>query len=152
MGQYLQFGKYTANCPVWLIEQARAAQKDHERNGVVAILDVIKKEFDPAEHDIRTTNDFNVSRFTAVPEIIDRRQRSCGSLASVVAAVLRSLGIPTKLVDGKFVKRDPRMRHAWVEVYVGRMWVPFDIMQKDYALTPYHVKLGEYVDWEDLEK
>jgi len=45
MGQYLQFGKYTANCPVWLIEQARAAQKDHERNGVVAILDVIKKEF-----------------------------------------------------------------------------------------------------------
>jgi len=151
MEKYLQFGKYTADCPAWLIEQARAAQIDHGRSGVMAVLDVIKQEFNPAEHMVSTTNNFAASRFTTVPAIMAKRQRSCGSLASVVAAVLRNLGIPTKLIDGKFVKRDPRMRHAWVEVYLDQVWVPFDIMQKEYALTPYHVKRGEYLDWEELE-
>ena len=151
MEKYLQFGKYTTNCPAWLVEKARAVKKDHSRSSVVAVLDFVNQEFNPADHKVTTTNNFNASRFTAVPEILVKRQRTCGSLASVAAAVLRSLGLPTKLVDGKFVKRDPRMRHAWIEVYIDQTWMPFDIMQKDYALTSYHVKLGEYVDWEELE-
>lgn len=85
-------------------------------------------------------------------ENLKQRQRSCGSLVSVTAAVLRNLGIQTKLIDGRSIKRDPRMRHAWVEVFIDGSWVPFDIIQKDYALTPHHVKLGEYLDWEELEK
>ncbi len=57
-----------------------------------------------------------------------------------------------KLINGKFVKNNPNMKHAWVEVFILGDWVPFDIMQKDFALTGYHVKKDEWLDWADLEK
>lgn len=152
MDKFLQNGKYTSNCPAWLLDKVKrilSGADDHSY--VTAVLQILKEEFNPQVHATTTTNDFAASRFILVHNILEKRQRSCGSLASVVAAVLRGLGFPTKLVDGKFVKNSPDMRHAWNEVYIGGQWVAYDIMQKDFQLTKYHIKKGEYVDWQELE-
>lgn len=152
MDKFLCNGKYTADCPPWLIDKVRRiAGGMVDDSSVTAVLKIIKEEFDPRVHMITTTNDFTASRFVSVRHILEKRQYSCGSLASVVAAVLRHCGLPTKLIDGKFIKKNPDMRHAWNEVYINRRWVAFDIMQKDFQLTKHHIKKGEYVDWEELE-
>lgn len=152
MNKYLQFSKYTTGCPQWLIDKAKIVdRKEINQVFVTGILKSIKEEFDPQIHTISKTNNFNTSRFISVNEILEKRQYSCGSLTTVVASVLRNLGLPTKLIDGKFVKRNPNMRHAWVEVWLAGNWVPFDIMQKDFKLTDYHIRKGEYSDWSELE-
>ena len=153
MDTYLQFGKYTTGCPRWLLDKIQRIKRNTVDVAYVRrVLQAIREEFDPKVHPITTTHNFITSRFISVRDVVEQRQRSCGSLASVVAAVLRGLGIPTKLVDGRFIKHNPNMRHAWNEVLIGGQWVAFDVMQKDFRLTAHHVRKGEYVDWQQLEK
>jgi Transglutaminase-like superfamily len=153
METYLQFGLYTKDCPQWLIDKIKDIKPDKIDEGYIAkILRAIKDEFDPQLHAITTTHDFKTSRFISVKDVLAKRQSSCGSLATVAASVLRSLNIPTKLIDGKFIKDDPRMQHAWNGILINNEWKPFDITRQDFSLTPYHIKLGEYVDWSDLEE
>lgn len=145
---YLQFGLYTRDCPQWLLDKIRKIEKGKpDESFIIDALQAIKEEFDPRLHKTTATNDFKTSRFISVKEILTKRQRSCGSMATVAASVLRNFGIPVKLIDGRFIKNNPKMRHAWNEVWVNNRWVSFDITQKKFSLTPYHVKLGEYVDW-----
>lgn len=153
MEKYLQFGLYTSDCPKWLLDKIKKIKKEKvDRSFIIEVLQAIKEEFDPQLHTITTTHDFKTSRFISVKEVLEKRQRSCGSMSTVVASVLRNFGVPVKLINGKFIKDNPKMRHAWTEIWLDNEWVPFDITRKDFALTSYHVRLGEYVDWEDLEK
>ena len=115
------------------------------------ILKVIRSEFDPKLHEITTTRDFRASRFIRVRDVLERHQRSCGSMSSVVAAVFRSLGVPTKLIDGMFVRNNPNMRHSWNEILIGEVWKPFDITRPGFGLSEFHVRKGEHIDWEELE-
>ncbi|MCG2693858.1 transglutaminase-like domain-containing protein [Candidatus Parcubacteria bacterium] len=127
-------------------------KKKVDRSFIIEVLQAIKEEFDSKLHTITTTHDFKTSRFISVKEVLEKRQRSCGSMSTVVASVLRNFGVSVKLINGMFIKDNPNMRHAWIEVWLDNEWVPFDITKKNFALTPYHIRLGEYVDWEDLKK
>lgn len=152
MAKYLQFGKYTADCPRWLLDKVKKDDtKIIDRNFIINVLEIIKDEFNPAKHKITKTNILEQSRFITVKDILAKRQRSCGSMATVVASVFRSLNIPTKLIGGKFIKNDPRMNHAWNEVLVDDKWIAFDIMQENFKLTEYHIREGEYLDWSELK-
>jgi transglutaminase-like putative cysteine protease len=73
-------------------------------------------------------------------------------MTTVVASVLRSLNIPTKLIDGFYIKDNPKMRHSWNEVYLNSKWVPFDITRKDFKIGEYHIKKTEHTDWSELEE
>ncbi len=152
MEKYLQFGKYTLGCPQWLLSKMPRPLTVIDRDYIIEILRIVKEEFNPSKYEITKTHDFKTSRFISVADVLEKRQYSCGSLATVVASVLRNLGIPVKLINGKFVKNNPNMKHAWVEVFILGDWVPFDIMQKKFVLTGYHVKKDEWLDWADLEK
>lgn len=118
------------------------------------VLQLIRREFNPHKHIVSTTNCFELSRFIPVAKILKLRLRSCGAQSTVVAAILRRLGIPTKLVDGMFIKDNPEMRHAWNEIYLERKgtFVPFDITRENFKLTPFHVRKGEWVDWSELKR
>lgn len=49
----------------------------------------------------------------------------CYDYASLYAAMLRSIGIPAKLVKG-YTLQNPDVYHAWNEVYIGGEWVVID--------------------------
>ena len=49
----------------------------------------------------------------------------CYDYASLLAAMLRSINIPTKLVKG-YTSYDPDTYHAWNEVYIEGQWIVID--------------------------
>jgi len=150
--KYLQFGKYTSGCPQWLLDKsALIKNSNHDENYVKEVLTLIRDEFDDKVYQTTTTTDFKKSRYINVADIMLRRQNTCGSLATVVAAVLRSLNIPTKLIHGYYQEVNPDMRHAWNEVYIDDAWQPFDITRKDFTIGSKHYKESEVVDWSELQ-
>lgn len=153
MNKYLQFGKYTKDCPKNLLVKINKIDKPkNQKDYIVKVLEAIREEFNPDKYRITITNDFKKSRFISVRNILKKRQRSCGSITTVVASVLRSLGIPTKLINGYYIKVNPNMRHAWNEIYINKKWISLDIMRKDFRIGKHHLKKNEWVDWRDLEK
>lgn len=152
MNKYLQLSKYTKDCPKSLLNKVKKTKKPkNDRSYVIEILELIRGEFDPRKFKTTYTNNFKKSRFISVKNILKKRQRSCGSMATVVASVIRSLGYPTKLINGFYVKEKDDMRHAWNEIYIKGRWVPFDVTRKDFKIGKYHVKKDEFVDWSDLK-
>ncbi len=55
----------------------------------------------------------------------DRASGICYDYATMMAAMLRSVGIPTKLIMG-FHKDDLETYHAWNEVYLDGKWIVID--------------------------
>ncbi|NLJ72662.1 MAG: transglutaminase domain-containing protein [Syntrophomonadaceae bacterium] len=55
----------------------------------------------------------------------DKASGICYDYATMMAAMLRSVGLPTKLVMG-FHKDDLETYHAWNEVYVDGKWLTID--------------------------
>lgn len=73
---YLQFGLYTSNCPQWLLDKIRRIKKEKlDESFIINVLRAIKEEFDPRLHKTTATNDFKISRFISVKEILTKRQR-----------------------------------------------------------------------------
>ncbi|MBU1130594.1 transglutaminase-like domain-containing protein [Patescibacteria group bacterium] len=152
MNKYLQLSKYIKDCPESLLNKAKNVETSKSgKRYVREILELIRGEFDPKKFKTTYTNNFKKSRFISVRNILKKRQRSCGSMATVVASVMRSLGYPTKLINGFYVKDKDDMRHAWNEIYIKGKWIPFDVTRKDFKIGNYHVKKGEFVDWSDLK-
>lgn len=152
--KYLKLGKYTSKCPEGLLEDIRSLHLDEiNENSVHRIFKLIRQEFDPRLHKINIVNDFAKSRFISAKDAYDKRQYSCGSLATLVASIFRILGAPTKLIDGKYIKDNPNMKHAWNEIYLldQEKFVSFDITKPGFSISKYHIKEGEYIDWEELK-
>jgi len=151
--RFLQLGKYTSDYPEWLIEKAKEVEKvivDEEY--IKKILRIIAAEFDPDKYEIYKSSDIRESRLITASRIIEKHQSTCGSRATVVASVLRNLGVPTKLIHGRYIEDNPEMRHAWNEVLLDNgKWVPFDIFGKKRGIGEYHKKEFEVVDWEEIE-
>ncbi len=154
--KYLQFGKFTRDCPQWLLDKVTTIDNSKiDEDYVKKIMSVILDEFDSSKHEITSTNDIKVSRFITVSDVLKKRQRSCGSIATVVASVLRNLQIPTKLIHGKYTRYNPNMNHAWNEVNIdGDDWTPLDITlaKKEFKLDEFHIKKLEALDWEEFEQ
>lgn len=151
---YLKFGKYTKGCQAWLLDKVRDIDDSNiDISYVIEVLKIIADEFNSEKYKVKETHNITESRFVCVKDILDRRQNSCGSMASVVASVFRSLNIPTKLVHGRYVKNNPNMRHAWNEILINNEWLPFDVtnQKNDFKLSEFHVKCFDAVDWGDFE-
>ena len=149
--KYLQFGEYTSDCPQWLLDKVALIDNSKiDEDYVNKVLQVIGDEFNSEKHTTTRTNDLEKSRLISVSDILEKRQKSCGSYATVIASVLRNLKIPTKLIHGRYIKDDPRMNHAWNEVNLGDdKWLPIDINFRDYKLDEYHIKSFETLDWSE---
>ncbi len=74
---------------------------------------------------------------TYLPDIEDTyatKKGICYDYASLLASMLRSINIPTKLVKG-YANYDPETYHAWNEVYLDSEWYVIDTT-KDASGTP----------------
>ena len=152
---YLKFGKYTKDCPrSFILKTKKIKAKRVTEANVLKILRLIKDEFDDTRYYVSCTTNIYLSRFIKVDKILKIRLRSCGAMATVVAAVFRELGVPTKLISGYYKRSHPNMRHAWNEIYIEEKgkFIPFDITRKNFKLDKFHIKKDEWVDWSDFEK
>jgi transglutaminase-like putative cysteine protease len=150
--KYLTFGQFTKDPPKWLINKVREIEMETiDVEYIKKNLRIIDAEFDPLKYNITKTNNLKDSRYINVREILRIRQDSCGSLATVVASVLRTLGISCKLIHGRYFRDNGSIFHAWNEVHIDGNWIPFDIRGKKRFIDERYRKISEMVDWEDLE-
>ena len=96
--------------------------------------------------------------------LFNAKNGHCEYFASAMAILLRSIGIPTRLVNGfqmgefnpvgsDYIVRESDA-HSWVEAYIpGRGWMEFDATPPDMrpAVTGVIAQLGHYFDAIELE-
>lgn len=151
--KYLQFGKYTKKPPKWLLSKVSCIDNSViDEEYVKKVLRIIAEEFDPEKHNIVRADSIKESRLIDVNSILEKRISSCGTRSTVVASIFRSLGVPTKLIHGRYIEEDPEMTHAWNEMLLDDgTWKPFDIFGKQRGINKFYKKELEAVDWEEIE-
>lgn len=85
--------------------------------------------------------DFSVG-FASAKETLLSKQGDCTEHALLLAALARSLGIPTKIIPGLVYTEDGFYYHMWTEVFVGK-WIPIDPALGQTQVDATHIKLGE---------
>lgn len=75
---------------------------------------------------------------------LESKAGDCTEHAVLLSALARSLGIPTRLVDGVIVDGGHVGYHEWVEVYIdGEGFIPADPMFGEFPASPARLKLTE---------
>lgn len=151
--KYLQFGKYVTRPPEWLLSKVSSINNSViDEEYIKKVLRVIAEEFDSEKHKIASVNNIKESRLIDTENILKKRISTCGARATVVASVFRSLGIPTKLIHGRYIEKNPQMTHAWNEILLENgKWEAFDLFGKHRGINKFHKKELELVDWEEME-
>lgn len=65
-------------------------------------------------------------------------EASCGGKSRLLAALCRTVGIPSRIVGGVILGdyRKKRTSHVWTECWIAGEWVPFDPLNDRYASIP----------------
>jgi hypothetical protein len=106
---------------------------------------------DPTKYYVQTTNNYRLSRKASVAYILKHKLRTCGSVSTLLAYLLRKKGYYVRLVDGKLKRNGGWHQHAWIEVLIENKWKAFDAFAKGFTVTSKtHKKLGAYNSWTEL--
>ncbi len=76
-------------------------------------------------------------------EVLDERKAECQGLTLLYTAFARSLGVPTRIVNGLVYSKelDGFLYHTWAESYVGLGWLPVDPTFGQVGADATHIKL-----------
>jgi transglutaminase-like putative cysteine protease len=74
---------------------------------------------------------------------LESRAGDCTEHSVLLSALLRAVGIPTRIVDGVVVDHDRAGYHEWVEVNLGRGFVAVDPTFNAWPAGPERLKLAE---------
>jgi len=70
-------------------------------------------------------------------ETLNKLTADCGGQARLFAALSRAAGIPSRVVGGLVLTVGAKnTTHVWVENYLGRKWIPFDVVNDHFAFIP----------------
>ena len=85
-----------------------------------------------------------VDVFTSL-DVLDGRKAECQGLTLLYAAFARSLGIPTRVVNGLVYAQEYGgfLYHTWAESHVGLGWLPVDPTFGQIGADATHIKLIE---------
>lgn len=103
-------------------ELTKKAKTDLEK--VSAVYSYIVKNI---EYDYAKAKNVKADYIPEVDNVLDNETGICYDYASLFAAMLRSVGVPTKLVMG-YNKSDSKTYHAWNQVYLADedKWITID--------------------------
>jgi hypothetical protein len=108
------------------IDKAKACQRE------------IQKRVKPKDYDVQ---------ICPVPFVAKSRKGNCVEHATMLAAVCRSVGIPTRIAIGVKMddsKETPTMKfHTWVEIQEGPRWVAMDSSQESVPTSIDRVKFRD---------
>jgi transglutaminase-like putative cysteine protease len=76
-------------------------------------------------------------------EILKTKEGVCRDYAVLTATLLRSGGVPSRLVSGLVYEEGSFYYHAWVEVWDGNTWVGVDSTLPSGKLTAGHIQLAQ---------
>jgi len=76
-------------------------------------------------------------------EILAQREGDCNEHATLLLALLRAAGIPSRMALGVTLVKDRFYYHAWVEAYLGRKWISLDPTFNQFPADVTHLKLAE---------
>jgi len=108
------------------------------------VIDIVRKVYDYTTFKIKTTG---FSGKTDAITTLRLGEASCNGKSRLFVAMMRTLGIPARLVGGLILKSGTkRISHQWVEVYLGDKWVPFDPTNKHFAELPANYLVVYYGD------
>ncbi|MFB3897060.1 MAG: transglutaminase family protein [bacterium] len=86
--------------------------------------------------------------FASAKETLQSKRGDCTEHSVLLAALTRSIGIPTKIATGITYADDAFYYHMWVEVYLGK-WMPLDPTMDEIRVNATHIKLAETETRED---
>jgi hypothetical protein len=75
-------------------------------------------------------------------EVLRSRAGDCNEHATLLSALLRATGIPSRLCIGVVYTRDKFYYHAWTEAYLGE-WISMDATLNQMPADATHIKLVE---------
>lgn len=76
-------------------------------------------------------------------EILVQKEGDCNEHATLLLALLRAAGIPSRMALGLTLLRDRFYYHAWVEAYLGSRWISLDPTFNQFPADATHLKLAE---------
>jgi len=91
-----------------------------------------------------TRKTFSVN-FANATEVFNSRQGDCTEHAVLLAAMLRAVNIPSKIVVGMTYTDTPKNAfayHMWVQAYIGK-WINLDPSNPNDSFSPVHIALYE---------
>jgi hypothetical protein len=91
-------------------------------------------------HQLKKTPTLSLPRAV---EILERREGDCNEHATLLLALLRAAGIPSRMVLGLTLLRDRFFYHAWVEAFMGTKWITLDPTFNQIPADVTHLKLAE---------
>src|SRR4030067_764158 len=88
-------------------------------------LNEIKRIHNFVQNEIRYIRDINEVETLQTPEkSLEIKQGDCDDKSTLAAAMLESVGHPTRFVAAGYGKGD--FQHVWVETKYGNQWVPLE--------------------------
>jgi len=81
--------------------------------------------------------------FPRAVEVLQQREGDCNEHATLLLALLRAAGIPSRMSLGVTLLRDRFFYHAWVEAYLGAKWISLDPTFNQVPADATHLKLAE---------
>ncbi len=107
-------------------------------------IDAVQKIYDFTTHEIKTVG---VPGKTDAITTLKLKEASCNGKSRLFVALMRTLGIPSRLVGGLILTSgSKRISHQWVEIYLGNDWVPFDPTNQHFAELPANYLVVYYGD------
>jgi len=84
----------------------------------------------------------------AISAVHDQELKSCREAAEALAGKLRAKNFKTRLVSGLLLDQGRYFPHAWVEVKLGKDWVPVDATSGEGAADASHLRAGLLGDFQ----
>ncbi len=112
------------------------------------VLKIVNREITYDDSQI----DNDITRPLTLDEIFSKEKGVCQHYALVATALLRSLGIPTRIASGFLLDEDSAGGHAWIEVKLSNdAWTPVEPQnENDYFIWTFnYFPLGEMINYEE---
>ena len=124
------------------IEATELIQSEHPK--IQILSDALVQQTPGTIETIQTIYDYvyaippsSSSELTSALTALENFEGSCNGKSRLMTALLRAQNIPTRMVGGIILEPSrKKTSHAWVEVYLGGMWVPFDALNGYFAELP----------------
>jgi hypothetical protein len=135
MSEYLQSNKYLECDDENLIKQANEIVGDEQDawKASCLLLDWVYENLQKG----------GCPDFATAAETLAGMKGDCSEHGVLLAAFLRCVGIPSKVVFGMLYHEGGFYCHIWVEAYIGDTWIATDPIQNEISADVGHIKLSE---------